>query len=324
VSLRSSIGWCRLAFGLQRWELLILGGGTLVYLALGWLAIARLDEARAAFPGCFDPAAIPGCTAVALENYNTWQTLADMLAKAAWVLPVLIGLVLGVPIVAREIEQGTGQLVWSLSTSRTRWFVGRVAPVLLAVVIASLLIGFVADRVTQAAFPRDDVAASFLWYGRRGLLVAARALGWFAIGLAVGARLGRSLPGLLVGGVLVIALLIGTSSAISTWQRAVATPLAAGATADWDSALIVDTTARMPDGRLVSLRELGDAQIIISDAEPPASEMPPGYVWAEEVPIQIPGSDYPLWVARESGIFAGLTLLAGVGSLLIVRRRRPA
>jgi ABC-type transport system involved in multi-copper enzyme maturation permease subunit len=323
VSVSRLLGWARLAYRLQRWELLILGAGTVFFIALGWLTILRLDEASAAFPGCFDPATAV-CPARALDNYNTWQMLAERLAEAAWLLPALIGLILGVPIVAREIEHGTGQMAWSLSSSRARWLLGRVLPVLLAVVVALLLVGFVADRVTQAAFPRDEVAASFMWYGRRGLLLAARGVAWFAIGLAVGARVGRSLPGLLVGGALVAALFIGTSDGISTWQTSVASPAPAGTTPDYGTALIVDTEARLPDGRLVSLRDTGDLQLMISGGPPPASEIPPGYTWAQEVPIQIAGSEYPVWVARESSIFAALALVAFALTALVVGRRRPS
>jgi len=321
VSVSRILGWARLAYRLQRWELLILGARTLFFIALGWLTILRLDEARAAFPGCFDPGTAV-CPARALDTYNTWQMLADRLGEAAWLLPALIGLVLGVPIVAREIEHGTGQIAWSLSTSRARWLLGRVLPVALAVVVALLLVGFVADRVTQAAFPRDDVAASFMWYGRRGLLLAVRGVAWFAIGLAVGARLGRSLPGLLVGGALVAALVIGTSEGISAWQTSVASPALAGTTPNYGTALVVDTAARLPDGRLVSLRDTGDLQLMISEEPPQASEIPPGYTWAQEVPIQIPGSDYPVWVARESGILAALALMAFALTAFVVGRRR--
>jgi ABC-type transport system involved in multi-copper enzyme maturation permease subunit len=323
VSPRRFLEWARLAFRLQRWELWILGGGTLVFIVLAALTINRLDAVRAASPGCFAP--LSGCPAAALDDYNAWQMLADRLGEVAWALPVLIGLVLGVPIVAREIEHGTAQMAWSLSPSRTRWLVGRTAPVLLAVVVALLVIGLLADRVTQAAFPNDDVAGSFMWYGRRGLLVAVRGVAWFAIGLAVGARLGRSLPGLLAAGALVVALFIGTTVGISAWQSSVASPLPAGVVPNYGTALIVDTAARLPDGRLISLRALPpDLQVLISDVQPPPGDVPEGAIWVQEVPIQIPGTDYPLWVARESGIFTGLALIGLALTYLVVRIRRPS
>ena len=36
-------------------------------------------------------------------------------------LPMLVGLFLGAPLVAREVEQGTHRLVWTQGVSRLRW-----------------------------------------------------------------------------------------------------------------------------------------------------------------------------------------------------------
>ncbi len=50
------------------------------------------------------------------------------------VLPVLAGMFLGAPVIARELEQGTHQLVWTQGVSRTRWAVTKIA--LLAAILA--------------------------------------------------------------------------------------------------------------------------------------------------------------------------------------------
>ena len=50
------------------------------------------------------------------------------------VRPVLTGMFLGAPVIARELEQGTHQLVWTQGVSRRRWAVAKIA--LLAAILA--------------------------------------------------------------------------------------------------------------------------------------------------------------------------------------------
>jgi hypothetical protein len=319
VRLARVLGWSRLAFGLQRWELLILGGGTVAYVGLGWLDITQLNSVRAAHPTCFNPELTSSCPAVG-ATWDTWYSLANRMSDAAWALPLVVGLVLGVPIVAREIEHGTGLIAWSLARSRTRWLAGRLVPILAATVLGLLIIGFVAQEVTHAAFPGTDTEASFLWYGRRGILVAVRGAAWLAVGLAVGAVVGRSLPALLLGAVLAIALFVGALSAIEAWESAVAVP----ATSLPATGLVLDVRVRAPDGRLITFAE-ADAEHVIPGDEFAGGQSPPeGYRLGQVVPIQIPGTDYGLWVARESAILGGVAMIFGLAAFAVVQRRRPS
>jgi hypothetical protein len=82
----------------------------------------------------------------------------DLLASAAsfakvgaLATPFVLGLFLGVPLVAREIEGRTTSIAWTLSGSRRRWLVHRAAPVVVIVVLAALLVGIGGEVLTRSA-----------------------------------------------------------------------------------------------------------------------------------------------------------------------------
>lgn len=81
---------------------------------------------------CFDDITAI-CTA------ETALTLATVVATA---LPVFLGLLIGVTVFSRDVEQETHVLGLTQSVSRTRWFWTRVLIVFLPISVASSLLGF--------------------------------------------------------------------------------------------------------------------------------------------------------------------------------------
>ena len=60
---------------------------------------------------------------------------------AVWLpfLPMLTGMLIGAPLLAREFEQGTWRLVWTQGVTRTRWLATKLAMVLGGVVVFAAL-----------------------------------------------------------------------------------------------------------------------------------------------------------------------------------------
>jgi hypothetical protein len=319
--MRSMRAWARLAYHLQRFELSALAAGTVLYIALAGLAVTSLDGIHAAHRECFTPFmnfAAGGCQAV-LEAWRGPQELAHTLVVGAWGLPFAVGVVLGLPIVAREIEHRTGHLAWSLAPSRTRWLAARSLPVVLAVIGALVVIAIASERLSHAVLADSDLSSSFLWYDRRGLLLPLRALLAFGASLAVGSILGRQLPGILVAAGAVAILMIGLQIGIGAWRAGDAVPLA---DSQADAALHLSFRVETADGRILTFQE-ADAEHLIPTTGSLQGETPPGYHFAREVSIGVPGTLAPKWVALESAV----TLLAAAGmiglSAAVVRRRRP-
>lgn len=110
-----------LAWRSQRLQLLACAG--VVALLAAWLAITGAADHSAIVAAarlCPNGGGSPRCEAAYdnLMNANRWTTPNYVILL---VLPGVLGLVLGVPLVAREIEHGTNRLVWTQSIGRTRW-----------------------------------------------------------------------------------------------------------------------------------------------------------------------------------------------------------
>jgi hypothetical protein len=115
-----------------------------------------------------------------------------------FVLPALLGAFWGAPLVARELEAGTHNLVWNKGITRGRWLATKVALVGGA---AALLSGLSSLAVTWWASDASQEAGSRVLpvvFGARGVAPAGYALFAFCLGLVMGILLRRVLPAMAV------------------------------------------------------------------------------------------------------------------------------
>src|SRR3972149_2535594 len=83
----------------------------------------QLRTLAAAEPACLDPTTYVVACEQSPQAFYELASFAEGLSAVAWVAPFGMGLVLGVPLVSREIEQRTAGMAWALSRSRTSWLV---------------------------------------------------------------------------------------------------------------------------------------------------------------------------------------------------------
>jgi ABC-type transport system involved in multi-copper enzyme maturation permease subunit len=240
----------------------------------------------------------------------------------AFVTPFALGLFLGVPVVAREIEGRTAGIAWTLSRSRTRWLVQRVLPLVVVVIVLAAAVGIGGEFLTRTN-PFADLAANpgFADYTARGWMLPVRALAVLSLGVAVGAMVPRQLPALLISGAVALALFIGLSIGMDTWMTVEAEPIPLvetrfGPIADgpriFDIAYRDDAT-----GELISENDFYNRY---EDLFIPDGQMPEGFT---QVAIGIPGSQYAPWVLRESAVLGAMAVVSGGLAVLVVARRRP-
>lgn len=236
-------------------------------------------------------------------------------------LPLLAGLLLGVPLVGRELEQGTASLAWTLGRSRRRWFLARVLPLSVLLALLLLLPAVAGEVLERARQPFVDPGASFADYGLRGGLLVARGMLAFALGVVAGAVIGRQLPALIVGGALLVGSLVAVGTGIGSWMPILATWQLQDAPTAAAGGLFYDQGAR---NRVTGQVIPADQAVVAGPADPstgtPTTIIDPRY---ELVTLTLPGSRYALVETVEgalTGAAAALVLLTG---LLVVDRRRP-
>jgi hypothetical protein len=111
-----------------------------------------------------------------------------------YVVPALIGIFWGAPLLAREFESGTHRLAWTQSVTRTRWLAIKLAIVGAA---AAATTGLLSWGVTAWAHRIDDAAGDRitpLVYGARGLVPIGYALFALALGVTAGLVIRRTVP----------------------------------------------------------------------------------------------------------------------------------
>lgn len=160
--------WLILSFRLHRWEVLAsVAGVAMLSAAMLWFAW-QLRALAATDPGCVDPSAYaPGCTQLGQRFYEL-SSKAEWLSYFSWLAPFGMGLVLGVPLVSREIEHRTAGVAWTLSRSRTWWLARRAAFLALVLVVLLIVVAIVGEVLASAQMPAQHLDRDFAWYGRRG------------------------------------------------------------------------------------------------------------------------------------------------------------
>jgi hypothetical protein len=135
------------------------------------------------------------CNEVAKSFFDTKGSLDMNLVQLLLLFaPLLAGIVVGAPLVAREIEQGTAPLSWALSGSRRRWLLGKVLAGVVLLAPLMLAVGLAANALEGALSPGLNPYASFSNYLSRGVIDVFWALAAFAGTFALGTLLGRTMP----------------------------------------------------------------------------------------------------------------------------------
>jgi hypothetical protein len=124
---------------------------------------------------------------------------------------VLIGALVGAPLVGREIEQRSHLVAWTQSISRGRWYATKTSVLGIGLALAGLIAGIANDRL-QIPLTRGGLTSSrWPWFFSIDLAIGAEALLAFALAVALGAWLRRTLPAIggALAGFLILFLLTG-------------------------------------------------------------------------------------------------------------------
>jgi hypothetical protein len=122
----------------------------------------------------------------------------------------VIGALVGAPLVAREIEQRTHLVAWTQSVSRRRWYTTKVTALAAGLTVVGLATGVANDRLQRPLTQGGLTSSRWIWFFSIDLALAGEILLAFALAVALGAWLRRTLPA--VGGALVSFLVLFLAS----------------------------------------------------------------------------------------------------------------
>ena len=145
-----------------------------------------------------------------LRNDRSLQTALDALVV---VVPGIIGIFWGSPLVARELETGTFRLAWTQSVTRTRWLAVKLGLIGFASIAVA---GLLSLMVTWWSSPVDRVNMNnFASFDYRDLVPIGYAALAFALGATAGVVLRRTLPAMAV----TLVAFVFARLAMTTWIR---------------------------------------------------------------------------------------------------------
>ncbi len=299
-----------------------------------------------------DPSVPPSACQLARDKFNAIANGTDMgLLRylLLGLLPFIVGILFGAPLVAKEIEQGTAPLSWALVGSRRRWLFGKMFTAALLIVPLLLVAGLAADVLQGASTPGLDPHATFENFGSRGVMVVFWGLAALFGTVALGTLLGRTLPAVILA---LVVCFLARGFWDSGLNRTVLPPLAVMQSEIPQDSQNLQNGQMMYDQYGLSPSDLnvyyrtyldgkpwdGDISAWWNEHRPPmaidpSSGLPVGVAVEAgttpqiqgpyTVPFVIHGDRYWPIVALESGLLLAGSLLFGAVAQIWVDRRRP-
>ena len=198
----------------HRSEALVMGG---VLAAL----VALLVVTRRAIYSTFDQLGVAGCLTDRFDSncpqiiqaFGKQFTFLRFAVPWLNLAPVLVAMLVGAPLVARELEHGTHRLVWTQGVTRLRWLVVKLGLVLVGCLLAEAIL---IALLTWWRGPFSRLEGSFgKVFDLEGTAPVAYMVFAVAAALAAGTLLRRTLPAM----VLTLALFLGVRIPVSAWVR---------------------------------------------------------------------------------------------------------
>jgi hypothetical protein len=268
-----------------------------------------------------------------------------------YLAPALIGAFWGAPLVAREAETGTLRLAWSQSVSRSRWLLIKVAMLGLAAMAATGLISLMLYLWSQPAYEASKYASvhgpgglslsrlSPLLFGTNGIAPMGYAAFAFAVGLAAGVLIKRTLPAMAVTLAVLALVLVAWPALIRSHlippvrhTEALRAPNIAGLGITGSQKTTVFVSADKPGAWVISDQAVTSAGQQFA-GKPPKACLSQSFNGCTDAILALhlrqaisyePASRYWLLQGAETGAYLLLSLALAGSSARWIRRRRLA
>ena len=184
----------------HRWEaasaLAVLLVFTVGVLALMIAGAGLMAEIARNCPQSRDAIVPSSCTSLIGQYTSSFQTPWWWVTAAGIVIPALVGLFVGVPLIAREAEHGTHRLIWTQGVTRRRWFLSKIGLVALGVVVGSTALALAGQGWFSMQHGLGSLGNQSVWDGFEIAppVLIAYAVFALALGVAAGALIQRTVP----------------------------------------------------------------------------------------------------------------------------------
>ena len=183
--------------------------GVVGTVGLVWLGLAmRAHLARWAASGCVADDGT-GCPERYYEMTSRFDWLFQMGSLVLFVVPLLVGVFVGAPSMAREYENGTLRLVLTQEVRPLRWFAAKFS---VPAVLVTAVTGVLGATYLWAWKAGTGLPIGAHWYRQQifdaiGPVPAAHALLVLAVGMLLGVAIRRTIPAMAATAALGIAVL---------------------------------------------------------------------------------------------------------------------
>ena len=192
------VPWQRMGWVTWRQHRVTLAGVAALLGALAvllWIVGLHVHQAYSAAAACR-----PTSSAICDDMFGNFSVMDGFLANGFLLqaLPALIGVFVGAPLLAREMETGTFRYAWTQGIGRLRWALAKLVLLAISVTVASGLFSLVTTWYYQPYFaasnpvPQPPLAPTL--FDLRGVAFPAWTLAAFAIGALAGMLIRRVVP----------------------------------------------------------------------------------------------------------------------------------
>jgi hypothetical protein len=144
-----------------------------------------LAQARVACPG-------ETCSVILQQYQDRFGFLHQILHVAFLALPILPGMFVGAPVLAREFEHRTEQVAWTQGITRNRWLFVKLGVLAVATALTAAGLGLAAGQ--WAAAEPASYYSDWFAFDLQVPVYAAYSFFSFALGVVAGAAIGKTVP----------------------------------------------------------------------------------------------------------------------------------
>jgi hypothetical protein len=184
----------------------VVTGALLAVLGVVLLVNGLSADDGATGPGCLGPGG--ECVDIQSVTSGRFATLYPLVSSLILV-PALVGVFWGAPLLAKEFERGTHKLMWTQSVSRGRWLAVKLGGIGLAVTLGGLVFGVMVEAWLRTFPGKSRPLDDFALFSLVGVVPVAWWLFAFVLGAAAGAVVRKTLPAIGVTIAVSVAVMVG-------------------------------------------------------------------------------------------------------------------